>query len=172
MIKPMTGLMLLNCMFFMAIVLSGCGEKSGIGAGAKNSIYLSTHSRSVTANVSPVNANGASIEGVVNSKFLYDASCTGGNAVYVFESGGTVPDDIDGIGADPVDVIYLDFDSSTRRYNYKVPFLNAGEYTLAFTCQARDDVSDRDDAIQFIGTTVVTVSPGQRVIKHMFARNM
>ena len=165
--KPITGIVVLS-LSLITVLLPGCGEKSIIGTGTQ----ISARSESVSANVSSVNARGGSIEGVVNSKFLFDTSCTRGNAVYVFDKHGTIPDDADGIGVEPVDIIYLDFDSSTHRYNYRVPFLKSGDYTLAFTCQAGDDSIDSDDAIHFMGITSVTVSDGQKVIKHMFARNM
>ncbi|MCP1675994.1 hypothetical protein J2T57_003149 [Natronocella acetinitrilica] len=49
------------------------------------------------------------------------------------------------------------------RYRYTIGFLTAGDYTVAFTCQARDDDPEEDDDIVFLEQHNVTVEAGDRV---------
>lgn len=106
------------------------------------------------------NDNVGHISGFVGSVSLGDVSCTDtGYAVYVFAGDNITPDDIDGIDADPVSTSLL-----SDSYEYAVGFLDAGIYTIAFTCQANDDVSETDDVISFIGTDSVTVTAGATTI--------
>jgi len=107
------------------------------------------------------NANVGHISGIVGSTSLSDVSCSTdpGYAVYVFAGDNITPDDIDGIDADPVSTSLL-----SDNYEYAVGFLDEGIYTIAFTCQADDDVSETDDVISFIGTDAVTVTAGATTI--------
>lgn len=108
------------------------------------------------------NANVGHISGIVGSTSLSDVSCTDpdpGYAVYVFAGDNITPDDIDGIDADPVSTSLL-----SEHYEYAVGFLDAGIYTIAFTCQADDDDSEADNVISFIGTDAVTVAAGATTI--------
>lgn len=106
------------------------------------------------------NDNVGHISGFVGSVSLGDDSCTDtAYAVYVFAGDNITPDDIDGIDADPVSTSLL-----SDNYEYAVGFLDEGIYTIAFTCQANDDVSDTDDVISFIGTDAVTVTAGATAI--------
>lgn len=101
------------------------------------------------------------ISGTVGPASLNGASCTdfgSDYAIYVFE-GDVIPDDVDGIDADPVSTALL-----SETYEYAVGFLNEGIYTLAFTCQANDDNSEIDEVISFIGTDTVTVTAGTTTV--------
>ena len=109
------------------------------------------------------NAEVGTLTGTVDPDLFADAACasadptTGeGGAVYVFAGGTTVPDDVDTStdeDADPLTTALLtpvtDESDAVVGYEYEVGFLLAGEYTAAFTCQARDDNSEQDDAIGF-----------------------
>jgi hypothetical protein len=102
------------------------------------------------------NENMGHITGNVGSVSLADASCTESDyAVYLYTGEDITADDTGGSGAEPVSTSLLS-DAS----NYTIGFLDAGSYTLAFTCQANDDDSETDDAIDFIGTTNITVTAG------------
>jgi hypothetical protein len=87
------------------------------------------------------------IEGTVDTALITAESCTSdpntgeGNDVYVFEGAGVVPDDVDGVGAQPLTTARVTLNNTTGNYGYTVPFLAPGAYTLAFTCQGGDDVS-------------------------------
>jgi len=103
------------------------------------------------------NDNVGHISGIVGPVALSDASCAGRSdyAVYVFAGDNVIPDDVDGIDAEPVTTALL-----SNSNEYAVGFLNKGVYTLAFTCQASDDNSEEDDPINFIVTDVVAVAAG------------
>ncbi len=115
------------------------------------------------------NTDVGSISGTVSSEFIEDDSCTSGNAVYVFEDHGVIPDDEDVFDPNPITSAMVTFDADTQEYVYKVAFLSAGNYTVAFTCQAEDDDPEVDESptlnpITFVGTTDVEVSAGNETI--------
>ncbi|WP_372522121.1 DUF4382 domain-containing protein [Sulfuricaulis sp.] len=96
-----------------------------------------------------------SISGTVSAS-LVPGGCT--PAVYVFAGSGVAPDDIDGIAPDPVTTASVKLDSNDGLYKYKAAFLEAGSYTIAYTCDAAADDPIVDDALTFSGTTTVTVT--------------
>jgi hypothetical protein len=100
------------------------------------------------------NSTDGALSGTVD---LAAALCADPAAVYVFEGAGVTPDDVDGIDPDPVATAIVDPVTG----EYTVAFLEAGEYTAAFTCQADLDDPATDDAITFTGTSDVTVTAGQ-----------
>ncbi|MDP2325910.1 MAG: DUF4382 domain-containing protein [Gammaproteobacteria bacterium] len=87
------------------------------------------------------------IAGTVATGLITDPSCTAdlnsgeGNEVYVFAGGGVTPDDVDGVAPEPLTTARVLLNEGTGNYGYKVPFLAPGTYTVAFTCQARNDVT-------------------------------
>jgi len=105
------------------------------------------------------NISAGSIAGNVNQALINDATCTGGNVVYVFQGLNISPDDVDGIIPDPITSAIVEV-NNIGEYNYRASFLNAGDYTIAFTCQADSDTPETDDTIDFAGTTNVSVTAG------------
>ena len=101
------------------------------------------------------NALVGAIAGTVNAA-LVPGGCT--PAVYVFEGGGITPDDIDGTAPDPVTTATVKLDSGSGTYKYKAAFLEAGSYTVAYTCQAAMDDPAVNDALVFSGTATVAVA--------------
>lgn len=103
------------------------------------------------------------ISGLVDAVLLNAVTCSDsdpvtGNAVYVFE-GDVVPDDIDSssnLDVEPVVTVLLD-----DTFRYTAGFLNAGEYTVAFTCNADDENIDEDNDLQFSGTQLLSVVAGE-----------
>ena len=93
------------------------------------------------------------IAGTVNAA-LVPGGCT--PAVYVFEGAGVTPDDIDGTAPDPVTTATVKLDSGA--YKYKAAFLEAGSYTVAYTCQAAMDDPAVNDALVFSGAATVAVA--------------
>jgi len=86
-------------------------------------------------------------------------------AVYVFEGSSISPDDT-GSTTEALTTALLD-----NSYNYGVGFLNAGDYTLAFTCIADTDDPEADDSgfgnnlgDGFVATANVTVTKGETII--------
>jgi hypothetical protein len=90
-----------------------------------------------------------------------DANLELGNVVYVFAGSNVVPDDVDGTG-DPVAT--ADVTLANGLYSYRV-VLAPGDYTVAFTCQAADDVSpETDETIAFLPTVNVTMTGITRTV--------
>ena len=87
------------------------------------------------------------IAGTVDTALITAESCTSdpntgeGNDVYVYAGAGITPDDIDGLDPEPITTARVTLDDTTGNYGYSVSFLAPGPYTVAFTCQAADDVS-------------------------------
>lgn len=106
----------------------------------------------------------ATLTGVVSMDAVTATDCTNdlslgtGNAVYIFEGLGVMPDDIDGNAPDPVATADVAADANGD-YRYKA-LLTPGDYTVAFTCQADSDAPEADDTISFVGTTDVSLANG------------
>lgn len=113
------------------------------------------------------NTRVGSISGTVEPGLVNAQTCTGGNAVYVFKGHNVTPDDVDGLDPDPVTSAPVKFITATQLYIYKAAFLESGNYTAAFTCQARDD-KETDDPVDFAGTANVTVSEGSEAILNFY----
>jgi hypothetical protein len=103
------------------------------------------------------NALDGDITGTVDGA-LVTAGCA--PAVYVFAGSGTTPDDMDGNDADPVTIAIVKLDPADGVYRYKAAFLEAGDYTVAFTCGVASDRADYDDMLGFSGTRSVAVTAG------------
>lgn len=99
---------------------------------------------------------------------LISEDCTTGAAVYVFPADTAAPDDEDGeaedSGPDPITSAVVD--TTEGVYIYKVSFLTAGDYLIAFTCDADLDETDEDDAnedkdiatVSFLSTATVSIT--------------
>lgn len=87
---------------------------------------------------------------------LVPSGCT--PAVYVFSGAGATPVDIDGIAPDPVTTAIVKLDSVTGEYRYNAAFLEAGDYTIAYTCDAAKDEPTTSEALAFVGATTVAVT--------------
>lgn len=110
-----------------------------------------------------------SISGTVASELIMDPSCTNGpnhdvgNAVYVYAGSGVVPDDV-GSPTEPLASASVHYDDGSGTYVYELGFVAAGDYTIAFTCQAADDDPATDDNIAFVDPADVTVVADQDTI--------
>jgi hypothetical protein len=150
------------------LIFHGCGSSSEMGSSVANQVSSSGIISSVQEKPAAIDQGEGSIRGVVHKRLLSNSSCTGGNAVYVFDGHNVVPDDIDRIIPDPVDYVIVKFDSGSSQYQYRISLPRAGDYTLAFTCQAGADNPDIDNYITFTGIRNVTVSSGKEIIQHLF----
>jgi uncharacterized protein DUF4382 len=107
------------------------------------------------------------LKGTVATTQVMAAGCTGdvnldtGNAVYIYSGLNVTPDDIDGTAPDPVATAAVKL-SSTGTYSYKT-ILSPGDYTVAFTCQAKNDDPTTNDQIAFVHPTNVSIVNGQTV---------
>jgi len=101
------------------------------------------------------NAQIGRISGTVDAALLTEG-CT--PAVYAYTGASVVPDDVGGAGVDPVASAAVTTDTTAGVSSYTLAFLIAGDYTVAFTCQAAADAPDADDAIAFAPVANATVT--------------
>lgn len=109
------------------------------------------------------NDQSGSIEGTVKLKELISFSCSDfdpftGNAVYLYEGFNVTPDDVDGIGADPVASALINFNRSNGKFEFSFGFVPFGKYTATFTCQADLDDQATDDVLNFTTTKNVNIT--------------
>jgi hypothetical protein len=104
------------------------------------------------------NDKAGHINGTIPSSMVRATGC-GTSAVYLYEGSNVTADDLDGKDADPIDSSLVKPNGSTHEYEFG--FHEAGNYTIAFTCQANLDNSETDDAtVTFSNTANVTVTAG------------
>lgn len=103
--------------------------------------------------------DASSVTGTV-AETLLPAACT--PAVYAYEGSDVEADDVGGSEDEPVSsaIVTIDVASGTRRYT--IGFLEAGDYTVALTCEAGDDDPGVDDDIAFIQTREAELDAGRR----------
>lgn len=89
------------------------------------------------------------IEGTVSGS-LVTAGCT--PFVYVFQGTGVTPDDSDSDPApdvDPLVSVPVSQNATTGAWSYRVSFLEAGPYTVAFTCGGGTDNPETNETLSF-----------------------
>ena len=107
-----------------------------------------------------------SLSGTVAADLITDADCTNGpnhdegNAVYLYAGSDVVPDDV-GSQTQPLASAIVHYDDSSNTYVYHLGFVAAGDYTVAFTCQAAGDDPGTDDDIAFTGAANVSVTANE-----------
>ena len=101
-------------------------------------------------------ALSASLSGTLDSS-LVTAGCSPG--VYLFNEGDAV-DDLDGTD----DAIFSVALSEQGSYEYSAGFLPAGSYTIAFTCDASDDLSESDEIIDFSHQATLKLDAGEAAV--------
>ncbi|MEF8793523.1 DUF4382 domain-containing protein [Thiohalorhabdus sp.] len=85
-------------------------------------------------------------------------------AIYVFDAVEVTPDDLDtgtDQDTDPVTTANLADADGDGTHTSTAGFLTAGTYTVAFTCEAANDVSDANDNLAFEGAKDVEVQAHQ-----------
>lgn len=119
------------------------------------------------------------IQGTISDSLIDDETCTSvmegdtvqGNAVYLYtgrdaQTGDVFVDD-QGAAIDsdnPVTTATVNYNSGNDAYEYQIGFVPEGDYTLAFTCQALDDMPDTDDNLAFSAQRNVSVTAEQTEI--------
>ena len=97
--------------------------------------------------------------GMIDPNLLTAPGCSVGdhNAVYVFKGHGVTPDDITkrNNDVDPFTTSKIFWEDGS--YKYEAAFLPAGDYTLAFTCNADLEDLKADDDLNFFGETDITI---------------
>jgi len=77
-----------------------------------------------------------------------------------------MPDDADGGDVEPLTTVDVRLDDNGKQ-SYSVPFLSPGDYTLAVTCQAANDViPDEDDANAEVDNALVFTAGQNATISH------
>jgi hypothetical protein len=75
-----------------------------------------------------------------------------------------MPDDLDAVVApdvDPLISVPVALDAASGEYRYRISFLEAGPYTLSFTCEGGQDTPEGDELLVFMGVPNATVIPNQ-----------
>ena len=116
------------------------------------------------------------IEGTISDSLINDETCSSvmegdsleGNAVYLYTGQDAVTGDVfvdeqgSPVGDDnPVTTATVNYNPDSDAYEYQIGFVPEGDYTLAFTCQALDDMPDTDDDLIFSAQRNVRVTAEQ-----------
>jgi hypothetical protein len=89
---------------------------------------------------------------------LVPTGCT--PQVYVFSGANVVPDDLDAAAApdvDPLVSVPVSLDAASGEWRLRIAFLEAGDYTAAFTCDGALDTPEGEEILVFQGTRNVAV---------------
>lgn len=95
------------------------------------------------------------IRGTVDQTAASTEGCSA--AAYVYAGADVTPDD-EGSDTAPVASALVELDDATGEYTFMVGYLTAGEYTVAWTCDADQDEPDSDDDLTFEANTNATVT--------------
>lgn len=97
------------------------------------------------------------INGLVDETLLNVEGCSAASSVYLFAGYDAETDDIDASEPEPITTSTVEMNTDGF-YEYEIGFIQAGDYTLAFTCEAAKDDPETDDSINFSATQNVTVT--------------
>ncbi|NRB37856.1 MAG: DUF4382 domain-containing protein [Pseudomonadales bacterium] len=97
--------------------------------------------------------NVVTISGVIND---YPCLAEQTAAVYLF-AGDVAPVDVSE-SAGPITTAFVSMDAETGDYAYELGFIAAGEYTMAYTCDAASDDPELVDSLAFSTPWVFTVA--------------
>ncbi|MBA6389629.1 DUF4382 domain-containing protein [Colwellia sp. BRX10-3] len=126
-----------------------------------------------------VNNNEAGhIEGSVSETLLINNQCTPLSdpslsiaSIYLYEGPDLAMDtlaDVDGVETNqPLASTSVTFDSEQTAYNFEIGFVNAGDYTIAFSCDTEDS-PEVDDEVTFISAQNVNVVAGNTAAQVSF----
>lgn len=120
-------------------------------------------SASKTVTITVVSAVEGSIKGSVDSSRI---NRNGVNKVYLY-AGTATPDDYDGDSGDPIASAVVRQEENSCGFSYSLTNVVPGNYTIAFTNQAANDVPGVNDSLSFIGTANITV--GSSLLTKNFA---
>lgn len=107
-------------------------------------------------------ANAGHITGTVPADvYVNDPGCAG--AVYLYSGAGATPVDFDSTSTNPQPIASGLVHEVGGVYEYGIGFIEAGSYTVSFTCDADQDNVEQDDSasMTFTGTADVAVNAGE-----------
>ena len=97
---------------------------------------------------------------------LISAACDDPNAslgvVYIYEGADVVPTDVSDEDGGPLTTAFVVFEEDV--YTYEAGFLPAGEYTVAYTCDAINDDPQSVEEMDFYGVGNATVTAGEETL--------
>ena len=103
------------------------------------------------------------ISGLVDETLLNAEGCSETSGVYLFAGYDAETDDIDANEPEPITTTTVTMNDDGF-YEYEIGFVQAGDYTLAFTCEAANDDPETDDTINFGVTQNVTVTVDETAV--------
>lgn len=103
------------------------------------------------------NLQVGTIDGTVATALIVDGCAP---AVYLYPGTDIVPDDL-GSATPPLASTAVNLDEDTGDFRFRLGFVPAGPYTLAFTCAADEDDAEIDDVIELAPAMNATVTTGQ-----------
>lgn len=119
------------------------------------------------------NDQAASISGTVLFERATAASCIdggvadSGKSVYLFNGEDAETGDFGSITS-PESAALVTFDTTTGSYGYEFGFLEAGSYTLAFTCQTKNDIDgESNEDVEFSNVVSVTVEAEENLTQNL-----
>jgi hypothetical protein len=107
------------------------------------------------------NLRVGALAGTVDAAWV-PAGCT--PQVYLFTGANVAPDDLDSAAdpdVDPFISVPADLDIASGEWRFRIAFLEAGDYTAAFTCDAALDTPEGEEVLVFQGARNVTVAANQ-----------
>jgi hypothetical protein len=105
--------------------------------------------------------DAATLAGTVSNALATASGCS--PAIYLFADEDAEPNDI-GSNADIVASAKVDVSSVSGDFDYQIAFLDAGNYTVAFTCDASDDDPRTDEVasiVAFSASVNVVLAAGE-----------
>lgn len=143
-------------------------RKSLTAPGGHDAVFLKPSLRLID------NTDVGTISGIVDSTLISEActdASTNAGAVYLYSGTDTTPVDLRDDANDPVTTASVSFTDSS--YTFEFGFIEAGEYTIAYTCtQTEDDPesndlaeSSEDDGVYFLQSENVTVTAGEESVQ-------
>ncbi len=115
------------------------------------------------------NDNAAALSGAMEATLT--SSCAS-PAVYLYRHHNVTPYDLAN-ESDPLLSLNLitstpiRYNGATSTHEYSIGFISAGDYTIAYTCEAEQDRPEARDAISFSGNANITLSAGDNA-RHDF----
>jgi hypothetical protein len=85
-------------------------------------------------------------------------------AVYIYEGADVTPMDVRNESTDPLTTALVFFEDDV--YLYEAGFLPAGEYTVAYTCDAVNDDPESANDLDFYGVGNASVTAGEETLYH------
>lgn len=116
------------------------------------------------------NTSVGTIAGTVDSAII-TAECADPSletgAVYLYSGADATVVDVQGLAGDPLTTALVSDTLTAGIYAYEIGFVEAGDYTLVYTCDADSDDAEAADTLDFVGAVNITVEVDQRT-EHNF----